>query len=962
MLVDSGCSVTLMTAMRAGNRSRSSKQSGLCLVTMNGQTMMTQGYVSLLSLVSNGVELGPITAHIVAELPLGVDLVLGLPVMQRVGCWIGQDTNGCLDVRWGPLGSCKLVGSINQRADPKLVIDDDDFQAHFQNGVWNAKWKWRENCELPIGCHRQYRIREETQAEFDEEVRNWISEGILVEWRESIHGAVRHHIPLMAVMQQKGDSKKVRPVLDYRQLNEAIESRTGGAMPICRDRVREWRQQGKNCSIVDLRKAYLQVHVDSSLWPFQAVQWNGKTYLLTRLGFGLSIAPKVMTAIVTKVLGQSELVKAGASSYIDDIFVNDNIVRSEIVVEQLRKYGLLSKEPISLGTIDGVRVLGLRVDQKLQWKRDSLLPRLESQCLSRRDVHRVIGEWLGHNPVSGWLRVWCAFIQRCTARDNTDWNEKVSDDVMQKVRDVEKRLHESGDPAHGNWLVDPKGKVTVWTDASNLALGVALEVDGSIVEDASWLRDKQDTAHINLAELDAVLRGINLTVKWGFREFSLATDSATVYGWLRSVVDRTHNVKTNALSELLIRRRLDTLREIISQEKLKIMVKQVSTTDNLSDELTRVPKRWLLHPHSVTQKVAVVGHTSEQSTPSFAKLQELHAQHHFGIDRTLELAREAFGGEISRRIIKKVVSRCDACARIDPASTKFEHGKLTVEETWFRLAIDISYVNGKPWLSVVDCGSGFNTWFKLRDESAIEIRDCLLKLFTSLGPPHHLLSDNGTVFRSQLITQFLKEWAVQLILSSAYRSKGNGVVERSHRTIKRMAARTGKSVEMCTFWYNVTHGHRSCSPYESLFAVKPRIPGVRATRTEISRVPSSTHQEMPDRRVESNPFELGDEVYLKPVNAKCDQLWTGPHRVTAVKSNVTVEIGEDGITRHISYLRKVPLRYRSDSFTSGNSSESSSESEVEAGESYEAQPANSELPLRRSTRIRNKKQHCVGCE
>jgi len=201
-----------------------------------------------------------------------------------------------------------------------------------------------------------------------------------------------------------------------------------------------------------------------------------------------------------------------------------------------------------------------------------------------------------------------------------------------------------------------------------------------------------------------------------------------------------------------------------------------------------------------------------------------------------------------------------------------------------------------------------------------------------------------------------------LILSSAYRSKGNGVAERSHKTITRMAARTGKSVEMCIFWYNVTHGHRRCSPYESLFGVKPRIPGVRATRTEVTRVPSPSHQDMPDRRVESNPFEIGDEVYLKPVNAKCDQLWTGPHRVTAVKSNVTVEIGEDGITRHISYLRKVPVSYRSDSFTSGNNSVSSSESEVDAGETYEAQPASSELSLRRSTRIRNKKQHCVGCE
>lgn len=41
----------------------------------------------------------------------------------------------------------------------------------------------------------------------------------------------------------------------------------------------------------------------------------------------------------------------------------------------------------------------------------------------------------------------------------------------------------------------------IWTDASNLVFGVALEVDENVMEDASWLRPKDSTARINLAEL-----------------------------------------------------------------------------------------------------------------------------------------------------------------------------------------------------------------------------------------------------------------------------------------------------------------------------------------------------------------------------------------------------------------------------------------------------------------------------
>ena len=40
--------------------------------------------------------------------------------------------------------------------------------------------------------------------------------------------------------------------------------------------------------------------------------------------------------------------------------------------------------------------------------------------------------------------------------------------------------------------------------------GCRLEVDGSIVEDASWLRKKSDYSHIIVAELEAVAQGVNL--------------------------------------------------------------------------------------------------------------------------------------------------------------------------------------------------------------------------------------------------------------------------------------------------------------------------------------------------------------------------------------------------------------------------------------------------------------------
>ena len=67
------------------------------------------------------------------------------------------------------------------------------------------------------------------------------------------------------------------------------------------------------------------------------------------------------------------------------------------------------------------------------------------------------------------------------------------------------------DPFGGDWCVDVN-KMKVWVDASSVATEVALGVNGSIVEDACWLHSINDARHINLAKLDAVIKGVNLTL------------------------------------------------------------------------------------------------------------------------------------------------------------------------------------------------------------------------------------------------------------------------------------------------------------------------------------------------------------------------------------------------------------------------------------------------------------------
>ena len=72
----------------------------------------------------------------------------------------------------------------------------------------------------------------------------------------------------MAVIQK--NKGKVRPVLDYRELNTRMETHTAYA-DVCANKLCEWRQMGCNVVLPDLKKAYLQIRVHRSLWPYQTV-------------------------------------------------------------------------------------------------------------------------------------------------------------------------------------------------------------------------------------------------------------------------------------------------------------------------------------------------------------------------------------------------------------------------------------------------------------------------------------------------------------------------------------------------------------------------------------------------------------------------------------------------------------------------------------------------------------------
>uniref|UniRef100_A0A5S6QBQ6 RNase H domain-containing protein n=1 Tax=Trichuris muris TaxID=70415 RepID=A0A5S6QBQ6_TRIMR len=364
---------------------------------------------------------------------------------------------------------CVGVGSVKLQAPEGRWVTVEDFIATYDpaSRSWTTAWKWVNGKAPEIVCNsrEEYPPAAEVRTSYAKELDLWIRNGWLIPYDEKRVGPAKALIPLMGVTQH--NKGKVRPVVDFRELNSYIDVFTAKS-EVCAHKLREWRRQGENVSIVDLRKAYLQLHVDETLWPFQTVMIRGR--------------------------------------------------RGE--------------------------------NGALVWSRGNEIKELPIP-LTRRTVFGYCGRIVGHYPVCDWLRPAAAFIKREVNLVTSTWDDEIHDKrILEHVRELAAMVT-AHDPVRGKWAVSGN-KAKVWVDASTLAIGIVVEVNGAIIEDASQLRP-DDCHHINLAELDAVIRGLNVAHSWQLQDIELMTDSATVYRWLDEGLSGRSSLKAKAASEMLIR-------------------------------------------------------------------------------------------------------------------------------------------------------------------------------------------------------------------------------------------------------------------------------------------------------------------------------------------------------------------------------------------------------------------------
>ena len=251
------------------------------------------------------------------------------------------------------------------------------------------------------------------------------------------------------------------------------------------------------------------------------------------------------------------------------------------------------------------RVLGLQLcdaGSEVTWRRRFGRNLCVPEVLTKRAILKWSGRLTGHLPVCSWLRPACSYIKRLAVTE-ADCDEPVSDQVAEFCRQLDPRVTGDGDPARGRWQVpsDKDVEYVILCDASDIGLGVVVEVDRHDIEDRSWLRPAADTQFINVSELEATIKGLYIAVRWGATKVRLMTDSKSPASWLNDVVRNSYRVCTKGLHEVVVQRRLQIVSDIVIVAGLSVIVVWVPSAKNRADILTRVPATWTAHGNSTVE-------------------------------------------------------------------------------------------------------------------------------------------------------------------------------------------------------------------------------------------------------------------------------------------------------------------------------------------------------------------------
>lgn len=215
---------------------------------------------------------------------------------------------------------------------------------------------------------------------------------------------------------------------------------------------------------------------------------------------------------------------------------------------------------------------------------------------------------------------------------------------------------------------------------------------------------------------------------------------------------------------------------------------------------------------------------------------------HLGAQKTVNRVMACFYWPGVLDDIKRYCASCDVCQRTTP---KGRVGKVPLGSTplieipFSRVAVDIvgplpaSSRGFRYIFTLVDYATRYPEAIPLRRIETEDVAEAMMAIFSRVGFPREILSDRGSQFTSDMMSEVSRLISVKQLHTTPYHAMANGLVERFNGTLKSMLKRMcderprdwDRYVDALLFAYReVPQEGTGFSPFELLYGRTVRGP------------------------------------------------------------------------------------------------------------------------------------------
>nr|KAG5692882.1 hypothetical protein BaRGS_002317 [Batillaria attramentaria] len=169
---------------------------------------------------------------------------------------------------------------------------------------------------------------------------------------------------------------------------------------------------------------------------------------------------------------------------------------------------------------------------------------------------------------------------------------------------------------------------------------------------------------------------------------------------------------------------------------------------------------------------------------------------HLGCKKTQDRLQPGFYWPAQASDVRRYVASCDACQRTVPRGRigKVPLGKHPlIDEPFRRVGVDLvgpiipsSDRKNRYILVAVDYATRYPEAVPLPSIEAERVAEALWEMWTRLGVPREVLTDNGAQFASELMSEVNRLLCIRGLTTTPYHAQCNGLVERFNGTLKAM--------------------------------------------------------------------------------------------------------------------------------------------------------------------------------